>query len=118
MFDLDRDVVRHRRELSRQTFDDGQCVGRPVEEVGIAEGDVLGAGCDLGGDVRQHDVYWHGAEPPVVNRDDRAMPAAMFAATRRLGIPDEAAGAVDVQAGVGAERRQVAPIRLDECQPW
>ena len=47
MLDLDRDVVGQLRVASVQRFDDPTRVSRAVEEIGIAEGDVLGAGGDL-----------------------------------------------------------------------
>ena len=70
-----------------QRFDDSAGMSRAVEEIGIAEGDVLGAGGHLLIDVREHDVGRDDAELAVVDRHDRAMPAAMLAAAGRIGRP-------------------------------
>ena len=48
------------------------------------------AGGDLLADVLQHDVRLHDAEHAAVHRHDRAVPAQMLAAARRLGVPDAA----------------------------
>ena len=62
-------------------------VGRSVEEVGIAERDVLGAGGHLRADVAHHDVERNRAEGAAVDRHDRTVPAQMLAAARRVGDP-------------------------------
>ena len=59
-----------------------------VEEVGIAERDVLGAGGHLRADVFEHNVCGHDAELPAVDGDDGTVAAQMFAAAARLRIPD------------------------------
>ena len=68
-------------------------MGGTIEEVGIAEGDVLGAGRDLARDVLQHDVRLHDEEPAAVDRDDRAVAAEMLAAAAGLGVADDARAA-------------------------
>src|SRR6185503_1414854 len=54
-------------------------VRRPVEEIGIAKRDVLGARHDMRADVVHHDVERNGLEVTLVHRDDRTMPAHMLA---------------------------------------
>ena len=83
---------------------------RPVEEVGIAEGDVLRAGLDLGADVGQHHLDRHDAELPVVDRHNRTVPAAMLAAAGGLG------GADDGLPAVGP--LQLARRRSSAGRPW
>ena len=89
-------------------------VGGAVEEVGIAEGDVLRAGGDLRADVGEHDVGVHGAEAAVVDRHDRAVAAAMLAAARRLGVADDPPLVADLERGVLRQRRQIGSIGRDE----
>ena len=114
VLDLDRDVVGQRRMPRVQRLDDAPRVRRAVEEVGIAEGDVLGAGGDLLIDVGEHDVDRHDAELAVVDRHDRAMPAAVLAAARRLGGAGDAPRAVGhLQRGVA--RRAAAGRRRDRA---
>ena len=117
VLDLDRDVVGDAGKLARQRVDDRQRVSRAVEEVGIAEGDVLRARRHLRADVRQHDVDRHGAEPAVVDRDDRTVPAAMLAPARRLGVADNLARVADLQRRVARQWRQIGPIGRYEFHP-
>src|SRR4029078_3938948 len=84
MLDLDGRVVADAGKLPRERVDDGQRVRGAVEEVRIAEGDVLRAGGYLRANVGEHDIRRHRAEPAVVERDDRAGSAAMIAAARRF----------------------------------
>jgi len=50
-------------------------VRRAVEEIGITEGDVLGAGGHLRRHVGEHDLGLDDAELSLVDRHDRTMPA-------------------------------------------
>ena len=68
VLDLDRHVVGEIRESLVQRLDDADGVGGAVEEIGVAEGNVLGAGRDLLRDVGQHDLRWHDEEPAAVHR--------------------------------------------------
>ena len=47
VLDLDRGVEGQRRELGVQRLDQAQRVAQAIEEVGVAEGDVLGSGSYL-----------------------------------------------------------------------
>lgn len=52
-------------------------VGRAVDEIGFAEGDVLGSGLDLVAYIFDHDVARQYAEPTVIDGNDRAVPTAV-----------------------------------------
>jgi hypothetical protein len=56
VFDLDRGVVGDAGKLLREVLDNATRVRGPVEKIGIAEGDVLGAGRNLLADIRKHDI--------------------------------------------------------------
>ena len=118
VLDLDGDVVADLRELAVHRLDDGQRVRRPVEEIGIAKGDVLGARVDLPANVLQHDFALHDAKNPVVNGHHRAVPAQVFAAAAGFGIAgDLEASFRHQQVRVLAQRRQAGAIRQNEVQP-
>ncbi len=103
MFDLDRDVVRDLGKLRMERAHDREGMPDPVEEVGIAEGNVPCSGRDLPPHVRQDDLGRHDAEAPVVDRNDRAMPAPVFTAAARLGVADDAQIGADAQLRVPIE---------------
>ncbi len=118
VLDLDGDVVAEAGEPRRQRLDEPPGVRRAVEEIGIAERDVLGPALDLRGDVGQRDVDRDDAELPAIDRHDRAMAAQVLAAARRLGVADHAPGAVGhLERRVAIQRGQIAPVRGDEPQP-
>jgi hypothetical protein len=94
VLDLDDDVIGQGGELIVQSLHDGSGVRGAVEEVWVAEADVLGAGRDLLADVGQHDVALHDPELAAVDRHDRAVPAQMLAAAGGLGVADRAAGTI------------------------
>src|SRR5687768_15681311 len=93
MLDLDDHVVGEIREPPVQLLDDAHGVGGTVEEIGIAEGDVLRSGRHLTRDVLQYDVRLHDEEPAAVDRDDRAVSAKMLATAARLGVAGDARAA-------------------------
>src|SRR5215211_8916689 len=72
-----------------QLLDDAHGVGGAIEEIGVAEGDVLGSGRHLICDVLQHDVRLHDEEPAAVDRDNWAVAAEMLAAAAGLGVPGD-----------------------------
>ena len=119
MLDLDRDVVGHVGMRGVQRLDDAHRVRRAVEEIGIAEGDVLGARRDLRRDVREHDVRLHDAELPVVDRHDRTVTAEMPAAAARLRVADDAPRRRRGICSVAyrRQRRQARPIGHEEMKP-
>src|SRR5258706_1861027 len=68
-----------------------------VEEVGIAEGDVLGSGGYLATNVFQHNLSRNNSKSPVVHGHHRTMPAKMLTPTAGLGV---SANAMPVRAQV------------------
>src|ERR1019366_5482966 len=83
--DLDGDVVAQPWPLRVERFDNRDGVARAVEKVGVAEGDVGGAGGDLPANVLQHNLALHDAEPAAVNRDHGAVAAMVLAAAGSFG---------------------------------
>ena len=88
VLDLDRHVVGHAGEFAGEPFDDRERVPDAVEEVGIAEGHVPGAGGDLRPHVGHDDVDRDDPKSAVVDGNDRTVPAAMLAAAAGLGVAD------------------------------
>ena len=86
MFNFDGGVVGELRMLGVKGFDDARGVGDAVKKIGITEGDVFGAGLHLLANVRQDDFLRDDAKLAVVNRDDGAMAAEVFAAARGFGV--------------------------------
>jgi hypothetical protein len=84
--DLDGGVVGEQRMLSMQSFDNAGGVRDAVEEIGIAEGDVLGTRLDLLANVGEDDFLRDDSELAVVDRNNWAMAAEMFAAARSFGV--------------------------------
>jgi hypothetical protein len=73
-----------------QLLDDAHGVGGTIEEIGVAEGNVLCPGRHLTRDVLQYDVWLHDEEPATVDRDNRAVAAEMLAAAAGLGVAGNA----------------------------
>src|SRR6516225_4004265 len=71
VLDFDGDVITKLGKFSVHGFDDRESVRGAVEEIGIAEGDVLGACTDLPADVFEYDFSLHDAEDSVINGHDR-----------------------------------------------
>ena len=94
-----------------ERLDDAAGVGWPVEEVGVAKRDVLGAPLDLGADVGKDDVDRDDAKLAVVDRHDRAVPAAMLAAARRIGRSRQRAGSRRASAATRTRLNGGSPRR-------
>src|SRR5260370_16600769 len=75
-------------------------VGRSIEEVGVAKGDMMYTLGYLCADVCQHDLGWYGEEAATVDWRDGAMQASMLAAARRFSISREQQISIQLQAGV------------------
>ena len=75
-------------------FDNASGVGDAIEEIGIAEGDVLRACCDLLTNVGENYVERDYAELALINGHDGAMAAEMFAAAGGFGVTGYAVRAV------------------------
>ena len=110
--DVERDVGPLGVEIARHR----ERVRRPVEEVGIAEGDVPGARLDLLADVGQHDLARHREEPPAVDRRDRAVPAAVQAPAGRLRVGDQIHAAVALDVSIGLDGGQARAARHREVE--
>src|SRR5207302_3989031 len=105
VFDLDRDVIAELGKFAMHRLNDSHGVRGPVEEVWIAKGNMLSACLNLLTDILEHDVSLHNAEDSVVDRDNRAMPAEVFASAAGLRI------AGDSEAAFGHEQMRVLPKR-------
>ena len=111
VLDLDGNVVSERGKFAMQRLDDGDGVANTVEEVGVAEGNVAGAGGDLLANVSEDDVALDDAEGTVVNRHNRTVSAEMLAAAAGFGIADDAmAFTRHDEMGVLFERRETAAV--------
>ena len=81
MFDFYGGVVGKLREFRVKQFNNPRGVGDAIKEIGIAKGDVPGAGLDLLADIRENIFERDDAKLSGVDRNDRAMAAEMFAAS-------------------------------------
>src|SRR5947209_426676 len=77
---LNSDVVGEVGPFAVERLDYADRVRGSVEKVGVAKGDVAGAGGHLLADVGEDDLGLHDAERSAVDRHHRAVAAAMFAA--------------------------------------
>ncbi len=117
MLDLDGHVVADVGMPRRQALDHAARMCRAVEEIRVAERDVLRAGRDLLGDVGEHGLDRHDPHAALVDRHDRAVRAGMQAAARGLGVAREATLAADIEACVGRERWLRRTVRDGEREP-
>ena len=77
-----------------------------VEEVRVTKRDMARTHVHQTLDVAQNGVGLHDPNTSVVDRWDRAVPAAVHAAVAGLHVADQALLAVHRQTGVALERRQ------------
>src|SRR5713101_3200491 len=117
MLNLDGGVVGQAGKFGVHGFDDGDGMAWPVEEVGIAESDVLGPHGDLLANVGEHDVALDDAKSAIVYGDHRTMPAQIFASAAGFGGSNCLGGSVDRERRVGGQRREMGAVRRDESQP-
>lgn len=117
MFDFDGHVVGQMRMVSVKSFEDASGVGDAIEEIRIAEGDVLRACCDLLTNVGENYVERDYAELALINGNDGAMAAEMFAAAGGFGVTGYALRAVrENDVCVFVEIGKFEAIRNFECQ--
>ena len=114
VLDLDGDVVCDGRELAMQRIHDSRGVRRAVEEVGVAESDVLRARFDLQPDIVDDHLRLDDPEGSTVNRNYRAMPAQVLAPAARFRVSDEAFVTVQSQPGIARQSRESTPVRRSE----
>src|SRR5258708_21139561 len=100
VLDFDSVVEGEVRKLLIDGAGDTHGVGRSIEEVGVAKGDMTYALDYLCADVCQHDLGWYGEEAATVDWRDGAMQASMLAAARRFSISREQQISIQLQAGV------------------
>ena len=77
-----------------ERFHERHRVAGAVEEIGIAERDVLRARRHLPPDIFEHHFALHDAEDALIYGHHRAVPAEVLAAAAGLGVADAARGAV------------------------
>src|SRR5260221_12332619 len=99
VLDFDSCIEGDARKLLMHGAGDAHGVGRSIEEVGVAKGDMTYALDYLCADVCQHDLGWYGEEAATVDWRDGAMQARMLAAARRFSISREQQISIPLQAG-------------------
>ena len=93
---------------------DGDRMASAVEEVRVTKRDMTSAHVHQTLDVAQNRVRLHDPYAPVVDRGNRAVPAAVHAAMAGLHVADEALLGAHRQAGVALERgQQLARRRVE-----
>src|ERR1700730_16680271 len=121
MLDLDGRVIRQAGEFALHRFNDSHGVGRSIEEIRIAECNVLGSRGHLPTDVLQHHLWLNDAKGTLIYRHHRTMPAQVLAPAARFGVaralPRSPLCSIDTQLGVFFERRQPGSYRSEELQP-
>ena len=90
VFDFDGDIVGEMRMLCVERFDNSRGVCDAIEKIGIAEGDVLGAGFDLLSNIGEDYFVRDHTKLAGVNRNDWAVAAEMFAAAGRFRVTGNA----------------------------
>ena len=108
--DLHGDVVGELGEAGVECADQRQGVARAVEEVRVAEGQVLRAGGNLLRHVREDHLLGDDAEAPVVDRDHRAVAAGVLAAAAGLGVAGDPLRAAHPDLGVARERGETGAV--------
>jgi hypothetical protein len=118
VLDLDGYVVGEPGKFLVQGFDNGHGMPAAIEEIRIAEGNMLRSGRHLLANVREHNFTIHYPEHALVNRHDRAMAAQMLASAARFGITGKAmlAGRKD-EVRVARKRRESLPVGRKEFLP-
>src|SRR5512139_3742229 len=99
-----------------QLLHDRNDVPRPVEEIGIAEGDVACPRIDLLLNVLDHNLALYQTELPAIHWYHRTVAAVMLAATTRFRVAADF-GALPIGAdeiSVFAQMRQRVSIGQDE----
>jgi len=118
MLDFYGDVVRYAGKLAMKFFHKLHGVSNTVEEIRIAERNVLCAGGDLLANILQHDIAAHDAKYAFVNRNNGAMAAEMFAATAGLrGTDDAKPAAWKDEMRVFCDRRHAGAVRNFKVEP-
>ena len=118
VFDLYCNVVGELRELLMQIRYNSYTVRRPIEEIGISEGDVLCPVSHLASDVLKDNVPLHYPKCTVVDGNNGAMAAKVLAAAGGFSISNRSCSARShLQSSVMLQSRQVAAIRYQKSLP-
>jgi hypothetical protein len=88
----------------------------PIQEVGVAEGNMGRPVLDEPPDVFQDDLLRDDKEAALVNRRDRTVKAEMETSATRLHIASEISAPVALDMGVLLERRKPSPARDRESE--
>src|SRR5262245_2734226 len=90
---------------------------RSIQEIRIAEGDVLRAGGNEPANVFENDALGHHEKPTVVNRRNRTMGTEMQAASARFDVPHQPLLAPILEFGVMLQRHERAAVGCCEINP-
>src|SRR5882724_8838954 len=111
MLDLDRYVVGELREFPVEFPNEFHGVAYAVEEVRIAERDMLRTGSRLTANVLENNIATDDSKSTFVHRYNRAVPAKMFAAPAGFGRTHDAiAIARNNQMRVFLDRRHARTV--------
>src|SRR5690242_16633878 len=106
VLDLRGAVVREIRELRVDCAHELQGMAGPVQEVRIAEGDVLRPGNHQLPYVLEHDVPRHRKEASAVHGRDRTVETPVQTPPARLDVSREPPPAVTSERGIAGEGRK------------
>src|SRR5690349_9099518 len=114
MLDLDGGIVGQFREITVKRLDDANRMCGAVEEIRIAERDVLGAGRHLPPYVLEYDLRLHDPKMAVVHGNHRAVPAQMFAAAAGFRITSAPGISIYAKLRIAAQWRQRGSVRYEK----
>src|SRR5690348_122622 len=117
VLDLDCNVEGKLRKFPVHGFNNGKRMGGSVEEIRIAKTDMLGAGLNLFANVFEYNLPLHNPEDAVVNGNNGAMAAQVFAPAAGFRVAGNFESSVwHQEVGVLAERRKIGAIWRDEAE--
>src|SRR3990170_7174244 len=90
---------------------------RPIQEIGVGEGDMSGPGCHQLADVLEDDFLWDDEKAPLVDGRDGAVSAKMQASAAGHDAADQSKMTVLLQMGVSLEGGQPLAQRHWKCEP-
>ena len=89
VFNLRCKIKRQGRKLGVHCSDKTQRMGRPIQEIRVAESDVRGSRLNLSTDVFQYNLLRDDKETSIVNRRNWAVRAEVFAPAAAFGVSDQ-----------------------------
>src|SRR5262249_31281402 len=118
VLDLDSDIVGQRWPGFVQGRDQGDGVFDAVEEIRVAESNMLGTGTDLAPDVLDHNFRLDDPKAAAIDWHDGTVAALVFASTAGLSVSHGAARAVGhCKGSVFFKGREAVAIRDNELLP-